>query len=86
VGHLIADEAGQLAVNGGASLTSLFYVSLFTVVRTWRHSRPILQLTTQMHMAMCRAVVLCCRSSFHATSHQHQGQTAKLPHLANRRH
>ena len=38
LGFLLAAEAGQLALGGGASLTSLFYASLATVVRAARRS------------------------------------------------
>lgn len=40
MGHLIADEAGQLAISAGASLTSLFYASLCTVVRVPNNHMP----------------------------------------------
>jgi hypothetical protein len=33
LGFLLAAEVGQLALAGGASVTSLFYASLVTVVR-----------------------------------------------------
>lgn len=44
IGYLLAAEAGQLAVDAGASLTSLFYASLVTVVRlklaNWMPTEP----------------------------------------------